>query len=413
MILLSHPTANNFVRELLYALQMQKQLHSFHTSIAVFEDDWYSSLLKLPILNDYRRRAFNTTIKPLTHTYPLHETIRLVSQKIPYEHITKKISRYGNVDKVYSYLDTKVASYLDNLNDNKQPSWVYGPEDGVHETFTMAKKKGVLCAYDLPIAYWRVLRELMHEELDRLPSWKGTMGGGITDPIEKVEKKDQELYLADSVIVPSHFVKNSLPTWASNKKIILSPFGTPVHQAAFSPIQLHRNQKLRVLFVGSLTQRKGLADLFEAFKLVEDSNGFELVLLGKPLTDLSFYKNQGVDFTYESGRPNHEVLSLMRTCHVFCLPSIVEGRALVMQEAMSQGLPLIITPNTGGEDLIEEGKTGFLVPIRSPEKIAEKLQWFKDNYDQISVMSSFVMEKAAQITWKTYSDTIIQGLLSS
>ena len=41
------------------------------------------------------------------------------------------------------------------------------------------------------------------------------------------------------------------------------------------------------------------------------------------------------------------------------LPSIVEGRALVQQEALSCGLPIIVTSNAGGEDLIDEGLTGL------------------------------------------------------
>ena len=55
------------------------------------------------------------------------------------------------------------------------------------------------------------------------------------------------------------------------------------------------------------------------------------------------------------------------------LPSIVEGRALVQQEALSCGLPIIVTPNAGGEDLVEEGKTGHIIPIRSPQSIMRLL----------------------------------------
>ena len=44
------------------------------------------------------------------------------------------------------------------------------------------------------------------------------------------------------------------------------------------------------------------------------------------------------------------------------LPSIVEGRALVQQEFLSCGLPIIVTPNSGGEDLVEEGKPDTLFP---------------------------------------------------
>ena len=53
---------------------------------------------------------------------------------------------------------------------------------------------------------------------------------------------------------------------------------------------------------------------------------------------------------------------------------------------MSQGLPLVITPNTGGDDLVIEGRTGFLVPIRSPEKIAEKLAWFNQHRQELLAM---------------------------
>jgi len=100
----------------------------------------------------------------------------------------------------------------------------------------------------------------------------------------------------------------------------------------------------------------------------------------------------------------------MRRCDVFCLPSIVEGRALVMQEAMSQGLPLIITPNTGGEDLIIEGTTGFLVPIRRPDLIAERIAWFADHRATLFEMSRAAATKAGQFTWAEYGKIIADGV---
>jgi glycosyltransferase involved in cell wall biosynthesis len=100
----------------------------------------------------------------------------------------------------------------------------------------------------------------------------------------------------------------------------------------------------------------------------------------------------------------------MQSCDVFCLPSIAEGRALVIQEAMSQGLPIIITPNTGGEDLVIEGNTGFLVPIRSPEKIAEKINWFAENRDQIPEMGMKARELAETLSWQKYGDRIVSGI---
>ncbi|HKO81284.1 MAG TPA: glycosyltransferase family 4 protein, partial [Chitinophagaceae bacterium] len=169
------------------------------------------------------------------------------------------------------------------------------------------------------------------------------------------------------------------------------------------------NCPLRVLYVGSMGQRKGLGDLFAAMRLLNNPN-IELVVMGSLLAPLEFYRREYPNFTYEPGRPYEQVLALMKTCDVFCLPSIVEGRALVMQEAMSQGLPLIITPNTGGADLIEEGKTGFLVPIRSPQAIANKLCWFLENRSQVSEMGQMAQRHAAKYTWDNYGFNVTTAI---
>jgi glycosyltransferase involved in cell wall biosynthesis len=104
------------------------------------------------------------------------------------------------------------------------------------------------------------------------------------------------------------------------------------------------------------------------------------------------------------------VLALMRSCDVFCLPSIVEGRALVMQEAMSQGLPVVITPNTGGADLVIEGQTGFLVPIRSPEAIADRLAWLNQHRPELVAMKARAARHAAEYSWQRYGEAIVDAI---
>jgi glycosyltransferase involved in cell wall biosynthesis len=190
---------------------------------------------------------------------------------------------------------------------------------------------------------------------------------------------------------------------------IVSPFGSPTSTVRVEK-KTNKTDALRVLFVGSMGQRKGLGDLFEAMHLLNSKN-IELIVLGSLLAPMEFYINEYAAFIYEQGRPHDKVLELMRTCDVFCLPSIVEGRALVMQEAMSQGLPIIITPNTGGEDLVMEGETGFLVPIRSPQAIAEKIRWFDEHRDAIPEMGEKARLHAANYTWEQYGKTIVEGIL--
>ena len=102
----------------------------------------------------------------------------------------------------------------------------------------------------------------------------------------------------------------------------------------------------------------------------------------------------------------------MKAHDALVLPSIVEGRALVQQEALSCGLPIIVTPNTGGEDLVEEAITGHLVPIRSPEKIAEAIRAMIENKNHKDEIQKLCQKKAEQHTWANYAQNIIDFNLS-
>ena len=140
------------------------------------------------------------------------------------------------------------------------------------------------------------------------------------------------------------------------------------------------------------------------------SKEIELVVMGSLLMPMGFYRKEFAHFTYEPTREHSAVLRLMRSCDVLVLPSIVEGRALVQQEAMACGLPLIVTRNAGGEDLIVEGETGFLVPAGSPAAIAEKIEWFVQNAARLPAMSSAARAKAAEFTWPRYGEKILHAI---
>ena len=159
-----------------------------------------------------------------------------------------------------------------------------------------------------------------------------------------------------------------------------------------------------------MSQRKGLADLFIALKTL-NTNHVSLTIIGRPSLSLSFYKSKFDNFDHIVSCTNEEVKNIMRKHDILVLPSIVEGCALVQQEALSCGLPLIITPNTGGEDFIEPGKTGFLVPIRKPNQIAEKIEWFIRNKNNILKMRNACIEKSKNYTWKMYAEKIINNCL--
>lgn len=391
-IVLSHPTGNANVRAVLAALDGEQMLDTFYTTVGLRAGGFLERSLPPRLRGKAGRRAYGIQHGDMV-LRPFREMLRLLGR--------------GHIDAVYADLDEFVAAQVRRRRSSL--SGVYCYEDGALATFRVAHELGLTCFYDLPIAYWETAQRLLREEAERLPAWEPTLVG-TRDSREKLERKARELELADVVLCPSRFVEESIPAAARQTKLcVRAEFGSP--RVSLSPLRALHDPKLplRVLFAGSMTQRKGLADVFAAIKLLQRSD-VQLVVMGSPVAPLDFYRRELSTFDYQPTRPHDQVLELMQRCDVLVLPSLVEGRALVQQEAMACGLPLIVTRNAGGDDLVEEGQTGFLVPIRSPEKIAEQLAWFADHRDALPSMREAAQRKAATCTWERYGARVCSAI---
>jgi glycosyltransferase involved in cell wall biosynthesis len=402
-------------------------LGEFHICLGFSADSPVLGFLPNRLRAEADRRAYGVDAS-LIHCHPLREIARQLALRVGCKRLIANERGWASVDQVYHTLARDVAR---SLSSGGRARCVYAYEDGAFEIFEAAERRGCVRVYDLPIAYWETLRRLIQEERDRLPEWATTLGGGLSDSQAKLERKTRELELAEMVVTPGGFVADSLPDWARNKVVVQSPFGSPpplTSEVAAAAEQSRRaraasGQPLRVLFAGSMGQRKGLGDLMAAVRAL-GRRDVELVVMGSLQAEPGFYQAQCPGFRHEAGRPHAQVLELMRSCDVFCLPSIVEGRALVMQEAMSQGLPLIITANTGGADLVQSdgesvavvaaetagatrSSTGFLVPIRAPEVIAEAIAWCADHRVATVELGRAARIKAAAYTWEAYGNKVV------
>jgi glycosyltransferase involved in cell wall biosynthesis len=378
MITVSHPTVNQYVRALVGALDEVSQLEVFHTTIA-----------------GGRRRVKIPQQKIRQHPY--RETVRLLAQRLGQEWLIRHETGWASVDAVAQEFDREVSRSL------TAGGAVYCYEDSALATFRAAAQIGLKRFYELPIMYWETSQRLLREEAERYPAWEPTLVG-TQDSEAKLERKRLELQLADLVLCPSRQVKESLPPGIPS---LVAEYGCPV---PLSDRPVWDRSRLKVLFVGSMTQRKGLADLFVAMKRLNRSD-VELTVLGAPILPIEFYKREYPDFVYEHPRSNAEVRQLMLTCDVLVLPSIVEGRAMVQLEALSCGLPIIVTPNAGAEDLVEPGQTGFLVPIRTPEKLAQTIGWIADHRAWVDDVRPAVLERARQSSWSGYTAKVLSAIL--
>ncbi|MBT5378470.1 MAG: glycosyltransferase family 4 protein [Opitutae bacterium] len=403
-LLVSHPTGNTFVRALLEYANKKDVLESFHTTIAYRDGNWTNRLMPQGVRNQYERRAYPIPDE-IIHRHSFRETIRLVAAKVGLANLTEHEKGWASLDEVYRELDRKTAQSLTPSD----ITHVHCYEDGALDTFRQAGLLGIRRSYELPIAYWKKMRELLEMEAERLPQWAPTLIA-TEDSTEKLARKDEELALADSIAVPSQFVLDSLPEFIrKDKTCIVAPFGTPLVDTEKNKESKPYSKKTRFLFAGSMGQRKGLGDVLNAFSEIR-RNDVELVILGQPMMEMEFYRKEFDDFIYEAPRPHADVLKLMRSCHVLILPSIAEGRALVQQEAMSQEMALLVTPNAGGEDLVIEGETGVLVPPGNPEALVTEILNFADHPQKTISMGENAKRHASNYTWKAYAAELLSTL---
>ena len=393
-VLVSHPTGNTFVRALLDELENQNRLEFFYTSIGVGQN--CSSILH----TFAKRRSYSIPDNKISRLW-LPEAKRLLFHRVSSQERKRLLT-----DNSYEALDTKVAKNL-----HRHPiKTIHAYEDGAYRSFLRAKEFGILCSYELPIAHWSTVRRLLAEEADIRPDWEPTLES-TRESEEKLLRKDKEMDAADFIICPSDFVLRSIPEETKrSKQCQVAHFGSPSPISKKElPVDHPSKQNLRVLFVGSMSQRKGLADLFDALKLV-NSLKVSLTIVGQPSMPLTFYRSHCSKFKHIESCSNSEISAIMRTHDILILPSIVEGRALVQQEALANGLPIIVTKNAGGEDLVDDCKTGFLVPIREPHIIAEKIEWFLSHLKNFTEFRNLCRIKAGHYTWSNYAKNVMEYL---
>jgi glycosyltransferase involved in cell wall biosynthesis len=396
VILLSHPTANQNVRQTALALAEAGLLEEFWTCVDWKQDGFLDQCLSfLPrIRKELRRRSFPAELKPFIKTFPWREWGRLMSGRISLDSLTRHETGFFSMDAVYHSLDRHVARRLSSSDTIKA---VYAYDDAALESFRVAKSRGMKCIYEHPIVYWRKVRELQREEAALHPEWAATLVS-LRDSDEKLAHKDEELALADVVITSSTFARDSLARAPGLKADVHVVFyaAPPVRNR----VTAEGGSKLRVIFVGALSQAKGLGYLLKAAARLERQ--IELTLIGHRVS-AKIPEPAVLDrHRWIQSLPHDELLEEISRHDVFVFPSLHEGFGLVIPEAMAQGLVVITTPHTAGPDLITDGVDGFIVPIRSAEAIEERLACLITDRKLLAEMKLAARQKAATHQWETY-----------
>ena len=208
---------------------------------------------------------------------------------------------------------------------------------------------------------------------------------------------------ADYICVPSRFTLQSyLDHGVSRDRLLHVPYG--VDLTNFSPART-RGRPFRIIATG-LGIRKGTPHLLDAVSRLRVPD-VELWLVGESTPDLRGILARSRTPFRQLGKLSQAALAdAYRGASVFVLPSVEEGLALVILEAMASGLPVVVTPNTGAEDIITDGREGLLVPAGDPDALARALLSLYEDEDRRAAMSEAAVATASAWSWDAYGDRI-------
>jgi glycosyltransferase involved in cell wall biosynthesis len=248
------------------------------------------------------------------------------------------------------------------------------------EMLEAERKRGVFTVLDQidpgPVEFRLVADEMQqHPELAGPPPQY---------PNAHFDRARREWELANVIVVNSEWSRDAiLAAGADPAKIEILPLAYEANaekQEAESRNSRHSTldprpstAPLRVLFLGQVNVRKGIHYLTEAARLLErEKVHFDVVgAIGVlPATIASAPRNM----TFHGAVSRDRASEWYRQSDVFILPTLSDGFALTQLEAMANGLPVITTPNCGR--VVNEGKTGFIVPPRDPQALADAVRHF-------------------------------------
>jgi len=230
---------------------------------------------------------------------------------------------------------------------------------------TRARRAGAVCLVDHSIADPLFIAEMLQTEASR---W------GLPEEFPELHWRcvSQDIDAADHILVNSGFVRDTLMACRRipADKVTVLTWGVDLARFAPAPVASSKPEPFRILFAGEIGLRKGVLYLLQAWEKLKLADA-ELILIG-PVADIEERLAQSkAKFRLLPVLPQEELISYYQNASVFIFPSLIEGSARVIQEAMACGLPIVTTPNAGS--IVQDGIEGFVVPIRYPEAIGARI----------------------------------------
>lgn len=333
------------------------------------------------------------------------ESIKSIFIKEIIERVLLKLNLNFILSKIYFYLNSLFENLSTKMIEFNKIDILVAWSGSAEKSFKKINllKKNIIKILERGSTHISFQNKILEEEFKKLRIDK--------IPIDKriIEKEIREYNLSDYIFVPSSFAKKTfIENGIDEKKIIKVPYGTNLDEFY---AEENISKQFTIISTGHISVRKGSLYLLEAFSELNLDDS-KLLMVGNIEKDLfpflkPFFLNPNIIFQKHVNQK--KLRSFYNNSNLFVTSSLEEGLAVVQIQAMACGLPLICTPNSGGEELIEEGKNGFICPIRDKDYLKNKIIYFYNNREKLKIFGKNSNYKAKNyFSWDKYSQDIYQ-----
>lgn len=292
--------------------------------------------------------------------------------------------------------------------DKSSRALIFFAGNGWFSKYLLSIKNDLHLIADEGSAHPCTVNKLLNDEYCRIGLKRNTASRTILDKETNIQYK-----VADYVVVPSTFVKNSLILNGINQeKIFVNPYGVDIE--AFCPSNVRvLDSKFRIMFCGLLSIQKGSHIFLELASYFKGYENIEFIHVGGIDKEMSKILNSYSlsNFKHYAPVQQEELSSFYNSSDLFILPSIQDGFAMVVLQAMACGVPVICSKNSCGPDIIEHGIDGFVV---DPVDLQSYISYIKILYKDRVLLSKFksiVRKKMVNnFTWQMYARRYLEFL---
>ena len=288
--------------------------------------------------------------------------------------------------------------------------WGFGQATMIYSMFgegwkflDAAKRRGLKIALDMFVN--PITHRIVESERQTFPEWEAP---GSSDFHALEEHADKCIALADLLLCPADAVADGMkyyPSFAAEKiRVVPYGFASDAKPRGLKPA------RRRILFGGSATLRKGIHYFAQAAEMLSlSAYGYEFRVAG-PASGIVQAKHECRFLSFLGPLTRSDFMAELESCDVFVLPTLAEGSATVIYEALAMGVPVVTTRSAGS--VVTNGKEGYIVPERDSAALAQAIKEITTNRKIRDAMSEAATQTAQEYSEAKWGERLIAALQS-